>query len=184
MAILYPTSLANLVAEGGTRHSHQLVLFKLSYEECSLTDNARLWKCHVATSVACHVVKISENYRFLISKSIAMAWLTYRYWPPGLHAALLSCLPGVAVTYFMMEAGGGGGGGGGGGSWQRWVTFTLACVSRFMSGSLNAGPAYLFDLKTQFGLSQPARKCRSNKIQIFINSFKPWACVAPSHCPN
>ena len=57
LAILYPTSLANLVVEVGTRHSHPILLSNLSYEECSLTDNARLWKGHVATSVACHVVK-------------------------------------------------------------------------------------------------------------------------------
>ena len=30
MAILYPTSLANLVVEVGTRHSHQTLLLKIS----------------------------------------------------------------------------------------------------------------------------------------------------------
>ena len=61
--------------------------------------------------------------------------------------------------------------GGGGGGWQRWVSFTMACISRFMAGSSNALPAYLFDLKTQFGLSQHARKWIFNKMQILLTKW-------------
>ena len=61
---------------------------------------------------------------------------------------------------------------GSGVGWQRWVSLALACVSRFMSGSSNSIPAYLFDLKTQFGVSQQAGKCRFNQSDIFINTLK------------
>ena len=125
-------------------------------------------------------------------------WQKHQYWPPGWQALLLFFSPpGRAITYLTMIEDGGSSGGGGGG-WQRWVSFALACVSRFISGSSNSIPVYLFDLKTQFEISQQACKCRFNHIQIFVKTLKPgdtytrpWTmlswfdiCAAPIHYPD
>ena len=88
LAILYPTSLANLVVEVGTRHSHQTLLDFLTFWNCAFVGSRPLsWE---------HLEGISAIFVYWFLKTRKVKGVPH--WSPSIISRwLIKNFPGICV---------------------------------------------------------------------------------------